>query len=120
MQRYGDLKVWQRAHQVVLRVYELSATFPVDERFGLVSQMRRATVSVAANVAEGSRRAGAGDFTRHLDIAHGSAGEADYLLLLACDLGYATPEQVAPLRHELDEIGAMLHALRRKIEQEGR
>jgi len=120
MQRYSDLKVWQRAHQLVLRVYELSARFPTDERFGLISQLRRATLSVAANIAEGSRRATAGDFARHLNIAQGSAGEADYLLLLARDLRYATEEQVVPLRDEFDEIGAMLHALRRKVEQDRR
>jgi len=120
MQRYSDLKVWQRAHQLVLGVYELSASFPADERFGLISQMRRASLSVAANIVEGSRRATAGDFARHLNIAQGSAGETDYLLLLARDLRYATEEQVAPLRGELDEISAMLHALRCKVEHEGR
>src|SRR4051812_40360413 len=100
MQRYTDLKVWHRAHLVVLRVYELTASFPAAERFGLVSQLRRATSSVAANIAEGSRRNSAGDFARHLDIAQGSAGEADYFLLLACDLRYATEGQVLPLRGE--------------------
>ena len=120
MQRYGDLKVWQRAHRLVLRVYEISATFPADERFGLISQLRRAMVSVAANIVEGSRRTTAGDFARHLDIAQGSAGEAHYFLLLARDLSYATDEQVAPLRDELDQIAAMLHSLRRKVEQERR
>jgi four helix bundle protein len=120
VQCYTDLKVWQRAHQLVLRLYELSAGFPTDERFGLTSQLRRAAFSVAANLAEGSRRATAGDFTRHLDIAQGSVGEVDYCLLLARDLRYVPEERVAPLRVEVDEIGAMLHALRRKIEQEGR
>jgi four helix bundle protein len=120
MQRYADLKVWQRAHQLVLRAYELSASFPSDERFGLISQMRRASFSIAANLAEGSRRATAGDFARHINIAQGSVGEVDYCLVLARDLRYATDEQIAPLRAELDEIGAMLHALRRKIEQDGR
>jgi four helix bundle protein len=117
VQRYSDLKVWQRAHQMTLRVYELTARFPADERYGLVSQIRRAAASVAANLAEGSRRASPGDFARHVSIAQGSAGEVDYFLLLARDLRYATEEQIAPLRTELDEIGAMLHALRRKIEQ---
>ena len=120
MQRYADLKVWQRAHQLVLRAYELSASFPSDERFGLISQMRRASFSIAANLAEGSRRATAGDFARHINIAQSSVGEVDYCLVLARDLRYATDEQIAPLRAELDEIGAMLHALRRKIEQDGR
>jgi len=120
MQRYTELKVWQRAHQLVLRVYELTASFPSEERFGLISQLRRASSSVASNIAEGSRRASAGDYARHIDIAQGSAGEADYHLLLARDLRYAPEEKVAPLRQELDEIGAMLHALRRKVQQEGR
>jgi four helix bundle protein len=120
MQRYSELNVWQRAHQLVLRLYQLSASFPAEERFGLTSQLRRAAVSVAANIVEGSRRATAGDFARLLSIAQGSAGETDYLLLLARDLRYATEQQIAPLRGELDEISAMLHALRRKVEQEGR
>ena len=118
MQRYTDLKVWQRAHQLVLRIYQLTASFPSDERFGVTSQVRRSRVSVAANIAEGTRRTTAGDFARHLDIAQGSAGETDYFLLLSRDLGYVTDEQVTPLRAELDQIAAMLHALWRKVEQE--
>jgi four helix bundle protein len=118
MQRYTDLKVWQRAHQLVLRIYALSARFPADERFGVISQLRRASSSVPANIAEGSRRASPGDFARHLDIALGSAGEADYFLMLAKDLHYANDDEVTPLRAELDESGAMLHALRRRVEQD--
>jgi len=118
MQQYSHLKVWQLAHQVALRVYEISSSFPADERYGLTSQLRRAAVSVAANIAEGSRREAAGDFARHLDIALGSAGEVHYLLLLARDLRYATDEHVEPLHDELDQIGAMLHSLRRKVERD--
>jgi four helix bundle protein len=118
MQRYSDLKVWQRAHQLVLRIYQLTASFPADERFGLSTQLRRAMVSVPSNIAEGSRRSGAADFARFLNIAQGSLGEADYQLLLSRDLGYVSDEQVEPLRRELDEVAAMLHALRRKVEPE--
>jgi len=118
MQRFTELKVWHRAHKLVLSVYELTRRLPWDERFGLTSQLRRAATSVAANIVEGCRRVGAGDFSRHLDIARGSASEADYLLLLARDLQYVTEEQVAPLRDELNEIGAMLNGLRRKVEQQ--
>ena len=94
MQRYADLKVWQRAHQLVLRVYELSTSFPADERFGLISQVRRASFSLAANLAQGSQRATAGDFARHLSIAQGSVGEVDYCLLAI----FATPPRTRSRR----------------------
>jgi four helix bundle protein len=118
VQRYTDLKVWQRAHQLVLRVYQLTTSFPADERFGLTAQLRRAVASVSSNIAEGCRRSGAGDFARFLNIAEGSLAEADYQLLLSRDLAYVTQAELEPLRAELDEVAAMLHALRRKVEGE--
>jgi len=120
MQRYTDLKVWQRAHQQVLRVYELTTSFPADERFGLTRQLRRAVASVPTNIAEGSRRSGAADYARFLNIAEGSLAETDYLLLLARDLRFAPADVVEPLRAEVDEIARMLFTLRIKVEREGR
>jgi four helix bundle protein len=87
MQRFTELKVWQRAHALVLEVYRISAGFPAEERFALTSQLRRAVTSVPANIAEGSRRKGQQEYSRFLNIAQGSAAEAEYLLILSRDLG---------------------------------
>lgn len=116
MQPYTDIKVWQRSHALVLQVYRLSAVLPQDERFGLVSQLRRAAASAPTNIAEGSKRRSRHDFAHFLNIAEGSLAELDYLLLLTRDLGYVGDEKVAPMRAEVDEIARMLHSFRLKIE----
>jgi four helix bundle protein len=117
MQRYTDLKVWQRSHALVLSIYRLSDRFPASKRFGLTSQLRRAAVSVPSNIAEGSKRRSPQHFAHHLNVAEGSLAEADYQLLLSRDLGYATESAVQPLRAEADEIARMLFQLRTKVEQ---
>ena len=119
MQRYTDLKVWERAHALALEVYRKSAGFPDQERFGLTSQLRRATVSVPTNIVEGSKRQSGQDFARFLNIAEGSLAETGYLLLLSRDLGYLDAAAAKSLLAEVDEIAAMLHALRSKV-AEGR
>jgi four helix bundle protein len=96
----------------VLEVYAISRAFPLDERFGLQSQLRRAAVSIAANLAEGCRRPTRADFARHVGIAEGSASETDYLLLLATQLGYGEKQRIEKVRRELDEILRILAALR--------
>jgi four helix bundle protein len=116
MQRFTELKVWQRAHTLVLEVYRLTATFPAEERFGLTAQLRRAAISVAANLAEGSKRQHNRDYARFLNVAEGSAAEAEYLLLLSRDLGYAGAARAEPLLAEVTDIARMLHALRTKVE----
>jgi four helix bundle protein len=100
MQDFRDLKVWQRAHQLVLRLYKATATFPDAERFGLISQIRRAAVSIPANIAEGSRRGTDADFARFLRIAIGSASEVDYFVLLARDLRYLAAQEYESLNGE--------------------
>lgn len=117
MQRFTDLKVWQRSHELALAVYRLTADFPTEERFGLTAQLRRAAVSVPANTAEGSKRQSNADYARFLNIAEGSLAETEYLLILGRDLGYATAELVEPLLASIAEIARMLHALRTKVEQ---
>jgi four helix bundle protein len=111
MQEYRDLKVWQRAHQVALRIYKVSASFPDQERFGVTSQVRRAVVSIPANIAEGSRRGSDADFARFLQIAIGSSSEVDYLLLLARDLGYIGGQEYEAAATEVQEVGRMLNGL---------
>ena len=118
MQRYTDLKVWQRSHEMTLAVYRVSLQFPRDERFGLTSQLRRAAVSVPANIAEGSKRKGNVDYARFLNIAEGSLAEVDYMLLLGRDLGYCEAEAANKLRVESEEISRMLFALRSKVMEE--
>lgn len=115
MQRFTDLKVWQRSHTLVLAIYRATASFPADERFGITSQLRRATVSVPTNIAEGSKRQGRLDYARFLNIAEGSLGETQYLLMLARDLDYLPQDVATSLLGEADEIARMLHALRVKV-----
>jgi len=116
MQRFTDLKVWQRSHSLALRVYRLTKALPGDEKYGLVSQLRRAAVSVPTNIAEGSKREGNQDFARFLNIAEGSLAETEYLIMLSRDLDYLTPTSVAPLLLEIKEVARMLHYLRMKVE----
>jgi four helix bundle protein len=111
MQNFRDLKVWQKAHAMVLAIYQQSGTFPRNERFGLINQIRRAAVSVAANIAEGATRSSDADFARFLHIAMGSASEVDYYLLLARDLKYLDAESHAELDAGAQEVKRMLNAL---------
>ena len=117
MQRFTELKVWQRSHALAVDIYRITRPFPRDERFGITSQIRRAAVSVPSNIAEGSKRAYARDYARFLNIAEGSAAELEYLLMLARDLGHLAKDDFSRARGELDEIARMLHGLRMKVEQ---
>jgi four helix bundle protein len=109
LERFEDLVVWQRAHELTLGVYRLTSGFPRDEKFGLVSQMRRAAVSVPANIAEGFKKRGSKDKANFYNIAQGSLEELRYYFILARDLGYMT--EPAASTSAFDEIGRMLHAL---------
>jgi four helix bundle protein len=112
------LKVWQRTHAMTLEVYRVTASFPREEMYGLTSQVRRAAVSVAANIAEGSKRAYPRDYARFLNIAEGSIAESECLLLLARDLGYLDPTACERLTTEAQEISRMLNGLRSSVEQQ--
>ena len=106
-QRFEDLVVWQKAHQFVLEVYCFSRCFPKVELYGLTSQLRRAAVSVPANVAEGFSKRGPNDKARFFNIAQGSLEEARYYLILSRDLGYGDPNTLMPLA---EEVGRLLQA----------
>ena len=110
MQDFRSLKVWQKSHESVLAIYQSSAKFPVAERYGLVSQLRRAAVSIPANIAEGSVRSSDADFARFLHIALGSASEVDYYLILARDLKFIDDKIHRSLDSGLQEIKRMLAA----------
>jgi four helix bundle protein len=115
MRDYRDLQVWSKAHQLTLAVYKRTKVFPLDERFGLTSQIRRAAASIGANLAEGCGRRSDGEFGRFVQIAMGSAVELSYHLLLARDLGLLSPAEFAPLHSETDEISRMLSGLQSKL-----
>ena len=108
---FRKLIVWQKAHQLVIQVYKLNDKFPKHEIFGLTSQLRRAMVSVPANVAEGYAAGGKRQFGRYLDIAQGSLAEAEYYLILAQDLTYITPTQYEQAESLRAETGFLLHRL---------
>jgi four helix bundle protein len=114
---FRKLIVWQRAHQLVLQVYKFTEKFPKHEMFGLTSQIRRAMVSVPANIAEGYAAGGKGQFGRYLDIAQGSLAEVEYYLILAQDLNYLTQPQYEQAESVRAETGFLLHRL---IESLGR
>ena len=118
--RVEDLVVWQKSHQLVLETYRASARFPASERYGLTCQLRRAAVSVPANIAEGFRRHGRADKARLLNIAQGSLAEAEYYLILATDLGYADLKPLLKMADEVSRIlGAYVRALRTGSESQG-
>jgi four helix bundle protein len=117
MRHFKELRVWQRAHALALDVYGLTEGFPATERFGLVSQLRRAAVSVASNVAEGSRRVGSRDYARFLNIAEGSAAETEYLILLSRDLGHLPAPQAENALRCVSDISNMLLALRTRVHE---
>ena len=100
MERYERFAPWQAAHRLALTVYGHTRKWPSDERFGLVSQARRAAVSVASNIVEGSSRRGTKEFRHFLDISFASLAEVGYQLRLARDLGYEAPEAWARVEAE--------------------
>ena len=115
IQSVEELDVFKRAHRVALKTYKISKTFPADEKFGLVSQMRRAAASRAANLIEGGYRLNRAEYRQFVGIARGSSGELKYHILLAKDLGYLLENDYDVLRAELDEISKMLMGLAKSL-----
>ena len=113
---FEQVIVWQRAHQFVLGVYRLTEGFPRKETYGLSSQLRRAAVSIAANIAEGFKKRGRADKVRLLNIAQGSLEECRYYLLLTKDLNYGDVTQLQP---QLVETSKLLEAYAAKILDSG-
>lgn len=115
MRDFRKLQVWQKAHQLALAAYKETAHFPRTEIYGLVSQMRRAAVSIPTNIAEGCGREGEAELGRYMQIAMGSASELEYELLLAHELGYLGHDQNDQLSQAIEEIKRMLTAFVRKL-----
>ncbi len=112
---FKELKVWQKAHRLVIEVYRHSRSFPPDERFGLTAHLRKSATSVPSNIAEGCGRQGEREFARFLSIAAGSASEAEYQLLLARDLGYLQPHVHRQLDDQVNEVKRMLNSFIQKL-----
>lgn len=106
---YRRLVVWKEAHELVLMIYKTTKTFPREELFGLISQIRRAAVSVAANIVEGQARSSRKEFIQFLHIANGSLVEVEYYLKLAKDLGYVSDDDYISLDAKRRYVGILLH-----------
>lgn len=119
-QSHRDLRVWQMAVDQAETIYRLSAEWPSHERFGLVSQVRRAAVSVAANVAEGAGRRSTGEYIQFVGIARGSLAEVETLLVIAARLGYLEQATSELLLSDVSETGRMLTGLMQALENRRR
>ncbi len=115
MKTFKDLKVWQKAHELVLEIYRVTKEFPKEERFGLISQLRRSASSVPTNLVEGFKRRGQKDFAHFVNIAEGSLEETKYLLFLSKDLRYLRVDSLDRLNLMCDEVGKMLSGLYKKL-----
>ncbi|WP_119072137.1 four helix bundle protein [Aggregatilinea lenta] len=108
MRDFKTLQVWEKSHTLTLAVYRATANFPQSEIYGLTSQIRRASASIPANLAEGCGRNGNAEFARFCYISMGSASELEYHLLLAHDLGFLSDPDYAGLQSSLSEVKRML------------
>ena len=116
MKDFKKIKVWQKAHKLTLDTYKETKKYPKDELYGLGSQMRRASRSIATNIAEGCGRNYIGDYIWHVSIASGSCNEMEFFLDLSYDLGYLNKEEHNELYDEQNRICKMLSKLRSSLE----
>ncbi len=112
---YSDLLVWQRAMDLVVEIYGLCQSFPAAERYGLISQMQRAAISIPSNIAEGQARKSDGAFLNHLSIAAGSLAELETQFILSERLGFCSKPTCLLVLSKTDEIGRMLTGLRSSL-----
>ena len=115
MRDFKSLKVWQKGHELSLSVYKITPLFPREEIYGLASQIRRAVLSIPANIAEGCGCNGNREFARFLEIALRSASETEYYLLLSRDLKYLSPRTHEELNNQVTEVKRMLTRLIQKL-----
>ncbi len=116
MHNYKELKIWQKGRTLVKDIYSLTKQFPHEELYGLISQMRRAAISIPSNIAEGAGRSSEKDFSRFLDLANGSSFELETQLYLSFDLGYTTQSELEHYLSPVQEIQKMIHNLKIKLE----
>jgi len=118
VKNYKDLIAWQRAMDLVEKVYQLTLGFPKEETYGLTSQIRRAVVSVPSNIAEGEGRNSTNDFLRFLSIAHGSLREVETQLLIAVRLNYLKQEDIREAQQLCAETGRILNGLMNRLKKQ--
>jgi four helix bundle protein len=111
VQNYKELDVWKKSVALTTGLYKLTSGFPDTERYGLTSQIRRATVSIAANIAEGWGRGSTGEYIQFLTVARGSLMELETHLIVACNLCLLTAEQLGSVSKQIEDIGKMLNRL---------
>jgi four helix bundle protein len=111
IEKFTDLTVWQKAHELTLLVYELTAAFPDRERLGIIAQIRRSAASVPANIAEGFGRRTTRELLRYLQIARGEIEETRYFSILSRDLGHLGPDDFKRLTEGCDTVGKLINAL---------
>ncbi len=114
---YRELSVWQKAMDLVTRVYQVTASFPKDELYGLTSQIRRSAISLPSNIAEGASRHTTKDFLRFISITHGSLAELETQLQISRNLDFIGDDQFVSLQRPLSEIGKMLNGLQKSLEE---
>ena len=112
---YKDLLVWQKGIALVNEIYQLTKNFPTDEKLGLISQMRRAAVSIPSNIAEGQARRTTPDFIRFISMAEGSLAELDTQVTIAVELKYCNQNEINKLISMIDELRRILNGLRRTL-----
>ena len=112
---FRDLKVWRKAHELVLEIYKITKTFPEEEKFGVVSQLRRAAISIATNIVEGHKRRTKKEFLYFLNLAEASLEETKYLIFLSEALGYLSQPNGLLLNRCCEEIGRMLYAFQKNL-----
>lgn len=117
-QNYKDLVVWQKGISLAKSIYQLTVNFPAEERFGLVSQMRRAAISIPSNIAEGQARHTTGEFIQFISHAEGSNAELETQIILSIELGLAEAKSTKAIFTLLDDIRRMLNGLRRRLSSE--
>ncbi len=115
MRDHKKLRAFELADALVLSIYKLTAIFPVQEQYGLTSQLRRAAVSIASNIVEGSARNGLADYIRFLDMSYGSCREVEYQLSLVDRLGFANATVVEPVVAQAEETAKVLNGLIRSL-----
>ena len=115
MHNYKNLKIWQKSREVVKEVFLATRDFPLEEKYGLVSQIMRCAYSIPSNIAEGSGRGSDKEFIRFLAIALGSAYELETQLILACDVGYLNETTYQKLIDSLQEIQRMIYAFKNNL-----
>lgn len=119
IQTYRDLEVWQTSMDLVVEIYRLANLLPQEELFGLTSQLRRAVVSIPANIAEGHGRLHRGDYRHHLSIARGSLMEVETLIQIAVRVDYLDRDQIKPAWAKLQATGRLLNGLIRSLKENG-